>query len=91
MQFEVNDAINFKVSLCQGDMTKINVDAKVNAANETLLVGNGIDRATQEAAGPGLLDECQRVNVCEIGEFKVTSGYKLPANYVLCCGAKRQK
>ena len=78
MQLEVNDAINSKLSLCQGDITKIsvaaNVAAIVNAANETLLCGRGIDRAIHETAGQGLLDECQKVNGCEIVECKVTSG-----------------
>ena len=82
MQFEVNNAINSKVPPCQGDITKINVDVIVNAANETWLGGEVIDRAIYEAAGPGLLDKCQKVNGCEIGECKVTAGNKWPANYV---------
>ena len=70
----------------------MNVDAIVNAPNETLLGGEGIDRTIHEAAGSWLLDECQKVNGCEIGECKVTSGYKLPVNYVFhAAGAKRQK
>ena len=82
------------MSLCQGDITKTNVDAIVNAANETLLGGEGIDRAIHEAAGPGLLVECQKVNGYKIGGCKVTSGYKVPANdvfHVSSNRAKRQK
>ena len=60
MQFNVSDDLNSRVSLCQGDITKINVDAIVKAANETLLGGEGINRAIHEATGPGLLDECQK-------------------------------
>ena len=54
----------------------------MNSVNETLTVGGGIDGAIREAAGPGLVDECQKLNVCEIGECKVTVGHKLPAKYV---------
>ena len=84
VQFEVNDVLNSKVSLCWEDITKINVanEWMVNPANKTLLDGEGTDRAIYEASGPGLLDECQKVNGYEISECKVTSGYKLPANYV---------
>ena len=74
--------MNSKVSLCQGDITKINVDAIVNATSETLIHGGGIDGAIHEAAGPGLLHECQKLNACKTGDCKVTSGYKLPANYL---------
>ena len=63
----------------------------MNVANETLLGGEGIDRAIHEVAQPGLLDECCKVNVCEIGECKVTSGYKLPANYVFHAVGLRDK
>ena len=69
---EVNDAMNSKVPLCQEVITKIKFDAIVNAANDTSLDGEGIDRAIHEAAWPRLLDECQKVNGCEIGECKVT-------------------
>ena len=82
MEFEVNNDINFKVSLCQGDTTKVNVDAIVNLVNNTLIGGGGIGEAIQEAVGPGLLDECQKLNGCETGECKVTLGSKLPAKYV---------
>ena len=64
--------MNSKVPLCQEVITKIKFDAIVNAANDTSLDGEGIDRAIHEAAWPRLLDECQKVNGCEIGECKVT-------------------
>ena len=79
------------VSLCQGDVTKINVDAVVNATSETLTSEGGIDGAIHEAAGPGLLHEYQKLNACETGDFKVTSGYKLPANYVFHTVRPRNK
>ena len=71
-----------KVSLCQGDITKLNVDVIVNSMNKTRTVRGGFDGAIHEAAGPGLVDECQKFNVCETGEDKITLGHKLPAKYV---------
>ena len=82
VKFGVNDDINSKVSLCHGDISKINVDAIVNAANETLISGGGIYGAIREAVGPELLHECRKLNGCETGDCKVTLGYKLPADYV---------
>ena len=76
MEFEVNNDINVKVSLWQVDITKLNVDEIVNSVNKTLTVGGGIDEAIHEAAGPGLVDECQKFNVCETGQCKVTLGHK---------------
>ena len=91
VKFEVNDDINSKVSLCHGDITKTNVDAIVNAANETLISGGGIYEAIHEAAGPELLHECQKLNGCETGDCKVTFGYKLRANYVFHTVRPRDK
>ena len=82
LEFEVNNDINVAFSLCQGDITKLNVDVIVNSLNKTLTVGGGIDGAIHEAAGPGLIDECQKFNFCETGECKVTLGHKLRAKYV---------
>ena len=76
MKFEVNSDINSKVSLCQGDIAKINGDAIVNATSETLISVGGITGAIHEAVGPGLLHECQKLNACETGNCNVTSGYK---------------
>ena len=82
LEFEVNNDINTRASLCQGDITKLNVDVIVNSVNKPLIGGQGIDGAIHEVAGPGLVDECQKLNVCETGECKVTLGYKLPAKYL---------
>ena len=71
MQFGVNYVIKSKMSIYQGDIAKVNVNTIVNGANETLLGGEVIHRAIHEAAGPGLLDECQKVNGCEIGVFEI--------------------
>ena len=82
LEFEVNNDVNVKVSLCQGDITKLNVNVIVNSVNKTVTFVGAIDGAIHEAAGPGLVDGCQKLNVCETGECKVTLGHKLPAKYV---------